>query len=127
MHVDARINRACDEERFELYFQPIVPIRHGVEATRQFELLLRMRDETGNLVLPNEFIPAAERFNLMPAIDRWVVRQACRTLAHRRADRCHAGLVLRVRARSNSLMAGYQKLLVIDIDALESVRTRAAN
>jgi diguanylate cyclase (GGDEF)-like protein/PAS domain S-box-containing protein len=81
----SRINRACDEERFELYFQPIVPIRHGVEATRQFELLLRMRDETGKLVLPNEFIPAAERFNLMPAIDRWVVRQACRTLAHRRS------------------------------------------
>ncbi|HXW09860.1 MAG TPA: PAS domain S-box protein [Steroidobacteraceae bacterium] len=80
----SRINQACDEERFELYFQPIVPIRHGVETTRQFELLLRMRDEAGRLVLPNEFIPAAERFNLMPAIDRWVVRQACRTLAHRR-------------------------------------------
>ncbi|HEX6573101.1 MAG TPA: EAL domain-containing protein, partial [Steroidobacteraceae bacterium] len=81
----SRINRACDDERFELYFQPIVPIRHGVDATRQFELLLRMRDETGQLVQPNEFIPAAERFNLMPTIDRWVVRQACRTLAHRRS------------------------------------------
>jgi EAL domain-containing protein (putative c-di-GMP-specific phosphodiesterase class I) len=80
----SRINRACDEERLELYFQPIVAIRRGVATTRQFELLLRMRDETGQLVLPNEFIPAAERFNLMPAIDRWVVRQACRHLAYRR-------------------------------------------
>ena len=41
-----------------------------------------MRDENGQLVQPAEFIPAAERFNLMPAIDRWVVRQAC---AHLRA------------------------------------------
>jgi EAL domain-containing protein (putative c-di-GMP-specific phosphodiesterase class I) len=80
----SRIDRAVEEERLELYFQPIVPIRHGVEPRRQFELLLRMRDENGNLVQPNEFIPAAERFSLMPAIDRWVVRQACRTLAHRR-------------------------------------------
>lgn len=82
----SRIQSACDEERFELYCQPIVPIRREVDATRQFELLLRMRDENGELVLPNEFIPAAERFNLMPAIDRWVVRQACRELAYRRVN-----------------------------------------
>ncbi len=80
----SRINRACDEDRLELFCQPIVPIRNDSAAVRQFELLLRMRDENGELVQPNEFIPAAERFNLMPAIDRWVVRQACRKLAHRR-------------------------------------------
>jgi diguanylate cyclase (GGDEF)-like protein len=80
----SRINRACEEDRLELYSQPIVPIRAGVEKLRHFELLLRMRDEQDQLVQPAEFIPAAERFNLMPAIDRWVVRQACR-LAHRRS------------------------------------------
>jgi len=80
----SRINRACDENRLELYCQPIVPIRRGVEKLRHFELLLRMRDEQGLLVQPAEFIPAAERYNLMPAIDRWVVRQACARLAHRR-------------------------------------------
>jgi EAL domain-containing protein (putative c-di-GMP-specific phosphodiesterase class I) len=85
----SRINRACEENRLELFCQPIVPIRAGVEKLRHFELLLRMRDEQGALVQPSEFIPAAERFNLMPAIDRWVVRQACRQLAHRRGDtRC---------------------------------------
>ena len=81
----SRINRACDEDRLELYCQPIVPIGDAVADVRQFELLLRMRDEDGALVQPAEFIPAAERFNLMPAIDRWVVRQACRRLAHRRS------------------------------------------
>ena len=63
----SRINRACDEDRLELLCQPIVPIRAGVEKLRHFELLLRMRDEQGQLVQPAEFIPAAERFNLMPA------------------------------------------------------------
>ena len=80
----SRLNRAVEEDRLVLYCQPIVPIRQDASATRQFELLLRMRDENGELVLPAEFIPAAERFNVMPSIDRWVVKQACRQLAHRR-------------------------------------------
>ena len=75
----SRINRACEEDRLVLLCQPIVPIRPACEELRHFELLLRMRDENGQLVPPSEFIPAAERFNLMPAIDRWVVRQACAT------------------------------------------------
>jgi len=86
----SRINRACDEDQLTLLCQPIVPIRAGVDTQRKFELLLRMRDEHGSLVQPAEFIPAAERFNLMPTIDRWVVRQACSRLAQRRtgaADR----------------------------------------
>ena len=82
----SRINRACEDDRLELHIQPIVAIRAGTDAFRQFELLLRMRDESGQLVQPAEFIPAAERFNLMPALDRWVVRQACQHLAHKRSD-----------------------------------------
>jgi diguanylate cyclase (GGDEF)-like protein/PAS domain S-box-containing protein len=82
----SRITRACEEDQLVLMCQPIVPIRASVERQRKFELLLRMRDENGELVQPSEFIPAAERFNLMPAVDRWVVRQACARLAHRRAD-----------------------------------------
>jgi EAL domain-containing protein (putative c-di-GMP-specific phosphodiesterase class I) len=43
---------------------------------RHIEVLLRMDDEQGELVPPNAFLPAAERYNLMPTIDRWVVRTA---------------------------------------------------
>jgi diguanylate cyclase (GGDEF)-like protein/PAS domain S-box-containing protein len=82
----SRINRACEEDRLVLLCQPIVPIHQGAKPLRHFELLLRMRDESGNLVQPAEFIPAAERFNLMPAIDRWVVRQACTHFVHRRNE-----------------------------------------
>ena len=99
----SRINRACDENRLELLCQPIVPIRAGVEKLRHFELLLRMRDEQGQMVQPAEFIPAAERFNLMPAIDRWVVRQACSRLAHRRGDRTREPYVLAINISATTL------------------------
>ncbi len=82
----SRLTRACEENRLELYYQPIVPIGANRDPRGHFELLLRMRDENGELVLPAEFIPAAERYNVMPMIDRWVVRQALGTLAHYRTD-----------------------------------------
>jgi diguanylate cyclase (GGDEF)-like protein/PAS domain S-box-containing protein len=79
----ARINRALEEERFELYFQPIVPIGAGDEHWPHYELLLRMRDERGELVSPTAFIPAAERYNLMPGLDRWVISHVLDTLVYR--------------------------------------------
>jgi EAL domain-containing protein (putative c-di-GMP-specific phosphodiesterase class I) len=79
----ARINRALEEKRFELFFQPIVPIDPTVDAWPHYELLLRLRDERGEIVLPSAFIPAAERYNLMPMLDRWVVSQTLETLAYR--------------------------------------------
>jgi Amt family ammonium transporter len=83
-----RIDSARQQERFELYFQPIVPIGDTASCPPQFELLLRMRDEDGELVSPNAFIPAAERYNLMPSLDRWVVHEVLADLAYRgEADR----------------------------------------
>jgi diguanylate cyclase (GGDEF)-like protein/PAS domain S-box-containing protein len=82
----SRLTRACDEDRLELYFQPIVPIGDNHDPRRNFELMLRMRDESGALVQPAEFIPAAERYNVMPVIDRWVVRHALDSLAHLMSD-----------------------------------------
>jgi diguanylate cyclase (GGDEF)-like protein/PAS domain S-box-containing protein len=79
----AKINRALEERRFELHFQPIVPIGAGVEKWPHYELLLRLRDERDTLVSPTQFIPAAERYNLMPSVDRWVVGHTLKTLAYR--------------------------------------------
>jgi diguanylate cyclase (GGDEF)-like protein/PAS domain S-box-containing protein len=78
-----RINRAREEERFELFYQPIVPIGATREPCPQFELLLRMRDERGELVPTTTFIPAAERYNLMPSLDRWVITQVLEDLVYR--------------------------------------------
>ncbi|WP_051710823.1 EAL domain-containing protein [Andreprevotia chitinilytica] len=80
-----RLRLALDEDRFCLYSQPIVPVRNH-ETGAHFELLLRLRDEHGEVVPPIAFIPAAERFGLMPQIDRWVVRTALSTIAERYPD-----------------------------------------
>ncbi|HLY50867.1 MAG TPA: EAL domain-containing protein [Solirubrobacteraceae bacterium] len=75
-----RIRDALDrDDGFVLHMQPILNL-----ATNQIshgELLLRMRDEYGNLIAPSAFLPAAERFGLIHAIDRWVVRRAIQMIA----------------------------------------------
>jgi diguanylate cyclase (GGDEF)-like protein len=82
MHWVSRVTRAVEEQRLELFFQPIVSI--GVPASRAFhELTVRLRDDAGALVPPSEFIPAAERYNVMSVIDRWVVGEAIALLRQR--------------------------------------------
>jgi len=76
-----RIQRALVEGRFTLYRQPIVPIDPSRREGIHYELLLRMRDERGNLVSASAFLPAAERYNLATRLDRWVVREALGWLA----------------------------------------------
>ncbi|RZL35393.1 MAG: EAL domain-containing protein [Rubrivivax sp.] len=70
----ARINAALSENRFVLYGQPYLGLTPAAEGAAHLEALLRMVDEQGRLIQPGSFLPAAERFNLMPAIDRWVIR-----------------------------------------------------
>ena len=81
----SRLTRALEEERLEIYFQPIVPIGRNQDPLPRYELLLRMRSESGAVIRPLEFIPAAERYSVMPAIDRWVVRQAIEGLMRHKA------------------------------------------
>ena len=69
----ARINSALAEDRFTLYHQSYLPLNAAAGVRKHLEVLIRMIDEEGNLVQPGSFLPAAERYNLMPAIDRWVV------------------------------------------------------
>jgi diguanylate cyclase (GGDEF)-like protein/PAS domain S-box-containing protein len=84
MHWVARVTRAAEENRLELFFQPIIAI--GSEAAPNFhELTVRLRDDDGRLVPPSEFIPAAERYNVMSIIDRWVVLRAMELLKDRRS------------------------------------------
>jgi diguanylate cyclase (GGDEF)-like protein/PAS domain S-box-containing protein len=68
-----KINRALQENQFRLYYQPIKPLIERADIIEKVEILLRMVSETGAIIKPMDFIPAAERYNLMPSIDRWVV------------------------------------------------------
>jgi PAS domain S-box-containing protein len=69
-----RIHSALEEDRFEVYAQPIIDLAGG--AVVQHELLIRMREEDGTLVPPGQFLPAAEEFGVISEIDRWMIGQA---------------------------------------------------
>ncbi len=89
MEWSQRVSSALKEGRFRLYSQPIVALRSGDNPVWH-EILVYMVDQEGQTIPPMAFIPAAERYNLMPAVDRWVVantlawlRQAKRVAAPR--------------------------------------------
>ena len=74
-----RIQDALDRDRFVLHLQPILELATG--KIKHGELLLRMKGERGKLIAPGAFLPAAERFGLIHAIDRWVVSRAIQLIA----------------------------------------------
>ena len=74
-----RLRWAADQGRLLLMYQELWPVSAPAGTGAQIELLLRFREEDGSLVLPGAFLPAAERYGLMPLIDRWVIETA---LAH---------------------------------------------
>jgi Amt family ammonium transporter len=90
-----RLHEALEEDRFVLYAQPILPL--GPDHTEpRFELLLRMLAPDGEVLPPEKFLSAAERYQMLPVIDRWVVGHALAAL------RPHASL-LRGRGLSFSI------------------------
>ncbi|MEX2122658.1 MAG: EAL domain-containing protein [Woeseia sp.] len=80
MHLVAEIQKTLDRDGFELLAQPIVSLRKGHKLPR-YEILLRMKDSEGNRISSKSFFSAAERYQLMPQIDRWVVSTTLRKLA----------------------------------------------
>ncbi|HEV2514939.1 MAG TPA: EAL domain-containing protein [Devosia sp.] len=76
-----RLQRALDRDSFVLYAQDIVPLSRKADS-EHCEILVRLADN-GDLIGPGRFIPAAERFGLMPQLDRWVVRHALEVIAMR--------------------------------------------
>jgi diguanylate cyclase (GGDEF)-like protein/PAS domain S-box-containing protein len=79
MHWLERIRRALADESFIIYCQPIAQLPSG--QISQYELLLRMQDESGQIVPATAFLATAERFDLVQEIDRWMVRKAIRLIA----------------------------------------------
>ncbi|MDA8256258.1 MAG: EAL domain-containing protein [Betaproteobacteria bacterium] len=78
----SRLTHALDTDRFRLYRQIIAPLGQNGQGQGRgrphYEILLRLLDEEDRVVEPMAFVPAAERYNLMPTIDRWVVREVIR-------------------------------------------------
>jgi diguanylate cyclase (GGDEF)-like protein len=81
----ATIGRALDQGRFRILAQPILSLKSGDEPLH-YEILVRMQDDQGNPVSPDRFIPAAERYVLMPAVDRWILTHLLSTQGERLRD-----------------------------------------
>ncbi|MDG6777219.1 EAL domain-containing protein [Thiomicrorhabdus sp. zzn3] len=79
----SRIKQAIEEERFILYAQEIVPLQKTTDK-RCYEILVRLRSEDGKLITPNQFLPAAERFNLMGMLDAYIIEHAIQWLSEHR-------------------------------------------
>ncbi len=75
-----RLEEALVNNSFILYVQPIVPVLDPLQR-RHYEVLIRLREENGEIIPPMAFIPAAERYGFMPKLDRWVIENTFRSFA----------------------------------------------
>jgi diguanylate cyclase (GGDEF)-like protein/PAS domain S-box-containing protein len=78
-----KIRSALDDNKFRLYCQSIVPLQHAAGHIAHHDILLRMVGDNDTVLRPASFMPAAENFNLMPSIDRWVVEHTLKLLQER--------------------------------------------
>lgn len=101
MQWTSRLRHALDRDHLRLYVQTIVPTQSGAHAPR-YEVLVRMLDEQGQIIPPGAFMPAAERYDLACAIDRWVVGNFLAWLGDncRRANHCPGHYSLNLSAAS---------------------------
>ena len=104
LHWASLISGALEQNRFRLYVQPILSL-DGSSATtwNHYEVLLRMLDDNDSEILPGVFIPAAERYNLMPSLDRWVIQNTLAYLGKQRRLLDAGDITLSINLSGNSL------------------------
>ncbi|MDX1454499.1 MAG: EAL domain-containing protein [Gammaproteobacteria bacterium] len=93
-----RITGALKDNRFQLVFQPIASLEGDV--SEMFDILVRMKTEDGEEVMPGDFIPAAERNNLMTGIDRWILQNSMSRLVERHTEGKKAQFFIRISEQS---------------------------
>ena len=91
------VDQALAKDDFVLYYQPIISL-HGAEGDF-YEILLRMNGPKGE-IMPNQFLPAAERAGKLPAIDRWVIANAIKALAERERAGQHTTFFVKLTTQS---------------------------
>jgi diguanylate cyclase (GGDEF)-like protein/PAS domain S-box-containing protein len=91
---DQVIRKTIDDERFYLAYQPVVSLNDN--AGVRYEVLLRVIDEEGQVILPGQFISIAEKTGMIGEIDRWVLRAAARTLAQMESDEEVAAFFIKI-------------------------------
>lgn len=102
MHLVAEIQKMLDADGFELMAQPIVALKKRLKSER-YEILLRMKDSQGNKISSDSFFSAAERYQMMPAIDRWVVSQTLERISRHARFLKESGTVFAINLSGQSL------------------------
>jgi EAL domain-containing protein (putative c-di-GMP-specific phosphodiesterase class I) len=95
-----RIQQALAENRLRLQFQPIVSLSSPQAAVEHCEALIRMIDENGTVVLPGAFLRAAERFDQMRAVDKWVLEHALDEIRACPPERCPTTISVNISGQS---------------------------
>jgi diguanylate cyclase (GGDEF)-like protein/PAS domain S-box-containing protein len=111
----SHINHAIQNNSFELYYQHYQELTQRAEG-HYYELLLRMRDQQGNIILPGVFLPAAERYNLTSKIDRWVVENYFSWLSN---NMQHKDKLTRVNINLNGYSFADKELKLFVLNAFE--------
>ena len=95
-----RLQNAMDEERLVLYAQRIFPLDPTANTSLRVELLLRLREADGTLVMPGAFLPPAERFQLATRLDQWVLEKTLTMLGELNSLDCISHIALNVSGQS---------------------------
>lgn len=119
-----QIRKALDENRFRLFCQSIVPLIPQASNVVHHEILLRMQGPDGDMIRPAAFIAAAERYSLMPSIDRWVVQHALLLLGERLNRNQQIG-IFAINLSAQSL--DDENFLGFVIDQIDKTHVPAAN
>ena len=97
-----QIYNAIEQSNFVLYSQPVVRLDDNHSRTQHFEVLIRMLDSAGDVVLPGQFLPTVERYQLSSGVDKWVVQQTFEYL-HRNRNRLNEIELINVNLSGQSL------------------------
>lgn len=98
----SRISKSVEEDRFRLNCQPIIPIGHG-DRGQHFEVLISAIDDANQSVSAGVFIPVAESYGLMPAIDRWVIKTTLQAIEGTSRDRRPGSMVYAINLSGKSV------------------------
>lgn len=96
-----RVQEALREDKFVLYSQPVSPL--STDDVEHFEILVRMLDDDGEILAPALFLPAAERYQLMPLVDRWVIHHSLQLLGASWGTIAETGAVFCINLSGQSL------------------------
>ena len=109
----SRLRQALADDRFTLYYQPVVPCAGGSSRERHIEILLRMIDEDGTLIRPGTFLPAAEKYNMAIHLDRWVISRVMEWQA-RHIEAAHPPPTITINLSAQTLRSPEMLKFIID-------------